>query len=131
MDGSLRRVLIKRDLLLSLACCSPWGCKVRHDLATEQQRQYLIIIDPSLPNEIVSSSGFSNATLCSCVFVVFSSFTVYLFSPFCWRFHLPDFYRVGCSLTHNSEYSWELLTIHGLEGYLVVHPMPISLLNAN
>ena len=23
----------------SLACCSPWGCKVRHDLATEQQRQ--------------------------------------------------------------------------------------------
>ena len=21
----------------SLACCNPWGCKVRHDLATEQQ----------------------------------------------------------------------------------------------
>ena len=39
MDGSLRRVLTKHDLLLSLACCSPWGCKVRHDLATEQQQQ--------------------------------------------------------------------------------------------
>ena len=23
----------------SLACCSLWGCKVRHDLATEQQPQ--------------------------------------------------------------------------------------------
>ena len=23
----------------SLACCSPWGRKVRHDLATEQQQQ--------------------------------------------------------------------------------------------
>ena len=22
-----------------LACCSPWGCRVRHDLATEQQQQ--------------------------------------------------------------------------------------------
>ena len=21
----------------SLACCSPWGCRVRHDLAAEQQ----------------------------------------------------------------------------------------------
>ena len=21
----------------SLACCSPWGCRVRHDLATERQ----------------------------------------------------------------------------------------------
>ena len=21
----------------SLACCSPWGCRVEHDLATEQQ----------------------------------------------------------------------------------------------
>ena len=23
----------------SLACCSPWGCRVRYDLATEQQQQ--------------------------------------------------------------------------------------------
>ena len=23
----------------SLACCSPWGLKVRHDLVTEQQQQ--------------------------------------------------------------------------------------------
>ena len=23
----------------SLACCSPWGCRVRHDWATEQQQQ--------------------------------------------------------------------------------------------
>ena len=23
----------------SLACCSPWGCRVRHNLATEQQQQ--------------------------------------------------------------------------------------------
>ena len=23
----------------SLACCSPWGCRVRHDWATEQQKQ--------------------------------------------------------------------------------------------
>ena len=23
----------------SLVCCSPWGCKVRHDLATEQQQK--------------------------------------------------------------------------------------------
>jgi len=22
----------------SLACCSPWGCKVRHDLVTEQKK---------------------------------------------------------------------------------------------
>ena len=22
----------------SLACCSPWGCRVGHDLATEQQQ---------------------------------------------------------------------------------------------
>ena len=26
----------------SLACCSPWGHRVRHDLATEQQQQRLI-----------------------------------------------------------------------------------------
>ena len=25
----------------SLVCCSPWGCRVRHDLATEQQQQDL------------------------------------------------------------------------------------------
>ena len=25
----------------SLACCSPWGYGVEHDLATEQQLQYL------------------------------------------------------------------------------------------
>ena len=24
----------------SLACCSPWGHRVRYDLATEQQQQY-------------------------------------------------------------------------------------------
>ena len=23
----------------SLVCCNPWGCRVRHDLATEQQQQ--------------------------------------------------------------------------------------------
>jgi len=23
----------------SLACCSPWGCRVRHDLVTERQQQ--------------------------------------------------------------------------------------------
>ena len=23
----------------SLACCSPWNCRVRHDLATEQQQR--------------------------------------------------------------------------------------------
>ena len=23
----------------SLVCCSPWGCKVRHDLTTEQQQE--------------------------------------------------------------------------------------------
>ena len=22
-----------------LACCSPWGCRVRHDLETEQQQK--------------------------------------------------------------------------------------------
>ena len=27
----------------SLVCCSPWGCRVRHDLATEQQQQYLLV----------------------------------------------------------------------------------------
>ena len=26
----------------SLVCCSPWGCRVRHDLAAEQQRVGLI-----------------------------------------------------------------------------------------
>ena len=25
----------------SLACCSPWGCTVRHDLATEQRQDKL------------------------------------------------------------------------------------------
>ena len=24
----------------SLACCSPWGCRVGHDLVTEQQQWY-------------------------------------------------------------------------------------------
>ena len=28
----------------SLACCSPWGRRVRHDLATEQQRRTLSTI---------------------------------------------------------------------------------------
>ena len=28
----------------SLACCSPWGCRVRHDLLTEQQEK------PSMDN---------------------------------------------------------------------------------
>ena len=28
----------------SLACCSPWGHRVGHDLATEQQHKYCIII---------------------------------------------------------------------------------------
>ena len=27
----------------NLACCSPWGCRVRHTLVTEQ-KQYLIIL---------------------------------------------------------------------------------------
>ena len=27
----------------SLMCCSPWGCRVRHDLATEQQQQQSLI----------------------------------------------------------------------------------------
>ena len=27
----------------SLVCCSPWGCRVRHDLATEQQQQDLLV----------------------------------------------------------------------------------------
>ena len=26
----------------SLACCSPWGCKVRHDWATEQQQRTVL-----------------------------------------------------------------------------------------
>ena len=25
----------------SLACCSPWGCRVRYDLESEQQQQNL------------------------------------------------------------------------------------------
>ena len=28
----------------SLACCRPWGCGVRHNLATEQQ-QYIRVAD--------------------------------------------------------------------------------------
>ena len=24
-----------------LACCSPWGCRVRHDLVTQQQQCYI------------------------------------------------------------------------------------------
>ena len=27
----------------SLTCCSPWGCRVRHKLVTEQQQQIIII----------------------------------------------------------------------------------------
>ena len=36
----------------SLACCNPWGCKVRHDLATEQHAAncvYMCVIFPWLP----------------------------------------------------------------------------------
>ena len=28
----------------NLACCSPWGCRVRHDLVTEQQGQHVYLI---------------------------------------------------------------------------------------
>ena len=28
----------------SLECCSSWGCRVRHDLANEQQQQSLLCI---------------------------------------------------------------------------------------
>ena len=27
----------------SLACCSAWGCRVRHDLATEQQWHHSVL----------------------------------------------------------------------------------------
>ena len=30
----------------SLACCSPWGCRVRHDLATEQQHCSFLFFSP-------------------------------------------------------------------------------------
>ena len=36
----------------SLACCSPWGCKVRHNLATEQHVAscvHMCVISPWLP----------------------------------------------------------------------------------
>ena len=28
----------------SLACCSPWGCRVRHDWATEQQMSFPVVM---------------------------------------------------------------------------------------
>ena len=28
----------------SLVCCSPWGCRVGHDLATDQQQQSVIFL---------------------------------------------------------------------------------------
>ena len=34
----------------SLVCCSPWGCKVRHDLVTEEQLQQLTI---TMANDVV------------------------------------------------------------------------------
>ena len=39
----------------SLACCSPWGRRVRHDLATEQQQQYVLLsfcLSPTNPFSI-------------------------------------------------------------------------------
>ena len=38
VDVSLNKLreLVKNR---SLACCSPWGCRVRHDLVTEQQQR--------------------------------------------------------------------------------------------
>ena len=34
----LEQTLRDGDGQRGLACCSPWGCRVRHDLATEQQQ---------------------------------------------------------------------------------------------
>ena len=31
----------------SLVCCSPWGCRVRHDLAAKQQQQLGMTSRPS------------------------------------------------------------------------------------
>ena len=36
----------------SLVCCSPWGCRVRHDLANEQQQVQLITPKFSALNNI-------------------------------------------------------------------------------
>ena len=38
MDMSLSKLQVKMKDRKSLACCSPWGCRVRHDLVTEQQQ---------------------------------------------------------------------------------------------
>ena len=39
MDMSLSKLRLVGDGQGSLACCSPWGRRVEHDLATEQQQQ--------------------------------------------------------------------------------------------
>ena len=36
-DKNLGKLLRDSDGQGSLACCSPWGCRVRHDLVTEQR----------------------------------------------------------------------------------------------
>ena len=36
------KVLGGGEGLGTLACCSPWDCKVKHDLVTEQQQQEAI-----------------------------------------------------------------------------------------
>ena len=37
MDAEFEQTLGNGEGQGSLACCSPWGCKVRHNSATEQQ----------------------------------------------------------------------------------------------
>ena len=42
MDMSLSKLLRDSEGQGSLACCSPWGCRVRHELVTKQQ--YLCVL---------------------------------------------------------------------------------------
>ena len=48
----------------SLVCCSPWGCRVRHDLATEQQPRlrrrssFLYVVGTQNQKQMFSLSSF-------------------------------------------------------------------------
>ena len=41
----------------SLVCCNPWGHRVRHDLATEQQQQYVLLSFCLSPTNLFSIGG--------------------------------------------------------------------------
>ena len=82
----------------SLVCCSTWGCRVRHNLATEQQQRLwnkeMYIFQTLLKRNCFMVKETLAAETCILVNCKITPFTPLLFSILCWilNFNLIVFF---------------------------------------